>query len=180
MAPTTPFPFHAIFLLDGNSGVELTSFQITKLHDTIDVDAVAGLFSALEMFMNNMAYSNHVEVVQEINFQGLRICYERFAAHPPVLAVGVSNKFYSSEVEHGLLRQIAGLFHTCFQPLLINYQGNVRPFATFHTYLAHLVEKFRTQEFRSEKQLAYFINTCPLPSSQTSALLSEPSSFRGA
>ncbi|MHA1775235.1 MAG: hypothetical protein DRO88_05940 [Promethearchaeia archaeon] len=137
-------PFYAIYMLDSNSGVELVSHSFIPSKAELDINAVSGMFKALELFINNMAYSNQFETVQEINFQGMRIVYERYGApHSQILCVGLSRKIVSAKKEHHVLKAIVRDFYETYQEHLQNFQGEVRYFQNYYSVLQKVPEYFQ-------------------------------------
>ncbi|MHA1522036.1 MAG: hypothetical protein ACTSRK_17815 [Promethearchaeota archaeon] len=136
-------PFFAIFILDSNSGVELVSHSFENPRIDLDVDALSGMFKALELFINNMAYSDQFEAVQEINFHEKRIVYERYG--PPnhqILCVGVSRKVISTKKEHYVLKAIVRDFYETYRPQLQNFVGEVKYFENFYPILENIPTYF--------------------------------------
>jgi hypothetical protein len=137
-------PFYGVFILDSNSGVELISHSYIPSRIDLDVNAISGMFKALELFVNNMAYSNQFETVQEINFQGTRFVYERYGPpHRQILCVGVSRKMISLKKEHHVLKAIVRDFYETFRPSLQNFQGEVKNFEQFHPVLEEISRYFQ-------------------------------------
>ena len=94
-------PFHSIYLIDGETGVEYISKNYSE--NKYDVNVITGMFKALETFINHLAYSENYEHLQEINFKGLRIVYERYNpafGKKSLLCVGVSKKEEDAKIEH--------------------------------------------------------------------------------
>lgn len=137
-------PFFAIYILDSNSGVELVSHSYVRSRVDLDVNAVSGMFKALELFINNMAYSHQFETVQEINFQGMRIVYERYGPlHKQILCVGLSQKSVSAKKEHHVLKAIVRDFYDTYHDHLINFQGEVKYFQNFNPILRDVPKYFQ-------------------------------------
>ncbi|MHA1674790.1 MAG: hypothetical protein ACTSYI_14340 [Promethearchaeota archaeon] len=142
-AQNSKSPFFGIFILDSNSGVELVSHSYSPTRVDLDVNAISGMFKALELFINNMAYSNQFESVQEINFQGLRIVYERYGpVDHQILCVGVSRKVISTKKEHYVLKAIVRDFFESYRQQLMNFQGEVKYFENFYPVLANIPAYF--------------------------------------
>jgi len=141
-------PFHAIFLIDSNMGVELVSKRYSqKTPNILDADKISGILRALEMFINHLAYSNQFdEQLQEINFQGISVVFERYGkAHQTVLCVGISKRVSNLQLEHVILKQIVRDFYREFSPQLLAFQGDVRPFRRFTNYLSEFPHNWQTQ-----------------------------------
>ncbi|MCF2141022.1 MAG: hypothetical protein K9W44_13270 [Candidatus Lokiarchaeota archaeon] len=136
-------PFFAIYMLDSNSGVELISHSFIPSRIDLDINAISGMFKALELFINNMAYSNQFETVQEINFQGMRIVYERYGPpHNQILCVGLSRKIISAKKEHHVLKVVIRDFYETYRDQLRNFQGEVKHFQNFYAILQKVPEYF--------------------------------------
>ena len=115
-------PFHAIYLIDSQSGILLISKNYSQ--NNFDVNVISGMLSALETFVNHLAYAHQFQELQEINFQGLRILYERYGpSEHSVLCVGISKKEDNLEMEHSILNYIVKQFYT--KPIL-PYQSMYR------------------------------------------------------
>ncbi len=129
-------------MIDGTSGCDLISYSYSK--NGFDVNIITGMFKALEMFINHLAYSDSFEQLEEINFQGLRIIYERYGstAHP-ILCVGISKKQESIEIEHILLKHILFDFYQNYTPYFTNFVGDVVPFRTFKVKLEDLEKNWQ-------------------------------------
>lgn len=137
-------PFHAIFLIDSNMGVELVSKCYSQ--NIVDADKISGMLRALEMFINHLAYSNQFEQLQEINFQGISVVFERYgSAHQAVLCVGISKRVSGLHNEHVILKQIVRDFYREFSPQLSAFHGDVRPFSQFLSYLSGFPHNWQTQ-----------------------------------
>ena len=134
MNPTKTIPFHAIFLIDSQSGCDLISHNYSQ--NVFDVDIISGMLKALEMFVSHLAYSQNYEQLQEINFQGLRIVYERLGSGTnSVLCVGISKKEEEVSIEHLILQNILSEFYTTYFPYLSEFRGEVVPFRSFKNRL---------------------------------------------
>ncbi|UYP48313.1 hypothetical protein NEF87_004598 [Candidatus Lokiarchaeum ossiferum] len=130
MRSTKTIPFHAIFLIDSRSGCDLISQNYSQ--NIFDVDIISGMLKALEMFVSHLAYSQNYEQLQEINFQGLRIVYERLGpVSSSVLCVGISKKEENLELEHLILKNILVEFYSAYHPFLTEFHGDVVPFRSF-------------------------------------------------
>ena len=137
-------PFHAIFLIDSNTGVELISQSYSS--NIVDVNRISGMLRALEIFINHLAYSDQFEQLQEINFQGISVVFERYgSAHHAVLCVGISKRASDLHIEHVILTQIVRDFYREFSSQIIGFQGDVRPFRRFADYLAGFPSNWQTQ-----------------------------------
>ncbi len=130
--PINSIPFHSIYLIDGETGCELISKNYSE--NKYDVNVITGMFKALETFINHLAYSDRYEHLQEINFKGLRIVYERFNpafGEKSLLCVGVSKKVEDANIEHAFLQKIVIDFYNTYKPFIQHFRGDVMPFKSF-------------------------------------------------
>lgn len=150
MTTYTNTNFHAIYFIHANTGAELVSKQTPVV--TFDVNLITGMFNALETFINHLAYSNEFETLQDINFQGLSIIYERYGRDPnAILCVGVCDRELDSRKCHSILHQLVQDFYTTFTPEIRNFKGIVKPFKQFLPYL----ETFSNQLFHFERKSSF-------------------------
>jgi RNase P protein component len=126
--------FQAVYIIDANTGISLVSQDFSDQH--FDEDLISGMFRALETFINHLAYSNEFEKIQEINFQGVRIIYERYGGDHPVLGVAISKKQDPIATERLLLKNILQDFYQTYQSQFNNFRGNVLPFQQFRNRLS--------------------------------------------
>jgi len=119
--------------MDNKSGVTLLGQNYSRRQ--YDDDLISGMIKALESFIDHLSYSSTYECVQEINFQGTRILYERKG---PVMAVAISKKC-DPELEHRLLNQVLAEFYSKYEPFLNNtFIGNVLPFQDFRSRIQNI------------------------------------------
>jgi hypothetical protein len=131
--PNPNCPFHAIFFMDNSSGVTLLGQNYSQRQ--FDDDLISGMIKALESFIDHLSYSSSYELVQEINFQGTRILYERKGS---VMAVAISKKI-DPDLEHRLLNKILDEFYTKYERFLNNtFIGNVLPFQDFRGHIQNI------------------------------------------
>ena len=129
-------PFHSIYLIDGETGCELISKNYSD--NEYDVNVITGMFKALETFINHLAYSDRYEYLQEINFKGLRIVYERYNpafGKKSLLCVGISKKVEDAKIEHAFLQKIVIDFYNVYEPIIQHFKGDVMPFQCFFNRL---------------------------------------------
>lgn len=127
----TAFPFHAIYFMDATSG--LTYLGQNYSGQVFNEDLMSGMLKALECFINHLSYANQYDRIQDINFQGTRIVYERMGS---VMAVGISKKINENR-EHFLLQQLLGEFLQQYGNFIPNDTGNTAPFQPFRQRLAN-------------------------------------------
>jgi hypothetical protein len=125
----TSFPFHAIYFMDATSG--LTYLGQNYSGQEFNEDLMSGMLKALECFINHLSYANQYDRIQEINFQGSRIVYERLGS---VMAVGISKKI-NEDHEHNLLKYLLSEFLEQYGSYIPNEGGNVAPFQPFRQRL---------------------------------------------
>ena len=134
--------FHGIYFIHAQSGSQLISKQTPSI--TFDVDLITGMFNALESFINHLAYSSQFETLQDINFQGLSLIYERYGRSPnAVLCVGVCDREKDSQKAHQLLKELLTEFYMTFSPEIRNFKGDVRPFQHFLPYIDLFTERLQ-------------------------------------
>jgi hypothetical protein len=126
--------FHAIFFIDANSGLTLLSQTFSQTQ--YDEDLISGMLRALDSFINHLCYSNQVEIIQEINFKGSRIVYERVG---PVIGAAISKK-QNQDMEHFVLKTILEDFYQQCGSYLIPFFGNVVPFHQYRNRLMSFIE----------------------------------------
>lgn len=152
MRSAKTIPFHAIFIIDSQSGCDLISQNYSQ--KIFDVDIISGMLKALEMFVSHLAYSQNYEQLQEINFQGLRIVYERLgSASNSVLCVGISKKEENLDLEHLILKNILVEFYSAYHPFLTEFHGEVVPFRSFKKRL--LQYRFEWNSLLTHSSLNY-------------------------
>lgn len=134
MHTTQPPIFHGIYFIHANTGSQLISKQTPSI--TFDVDLITGMFNALESFINHLAYSSRFETLQDINFQGLSLIYERYGNAPhSVMCVGVCDRNRDTKQAHFILQRLVKDFYTTFTPEIRNFRGDIRPFQHFLPYI---------------------------------------------
>jgi hypothetical protein len=122
-------PFHAIFLIESNTGLTLASRKFSNYD--YDEDLISGMFKALESFISHLSYSNQFERIQEINFQGSCIIFDR---RGPVTAVAITQKM-DCTVEHQILKSLLDRFINDYGVHLEYFRGNIAPFQDFQRKL---------------------------------------------
>ncbi|MHA1584450.1 MAG: hypothetical protein ACTSVU_06950 [Promethearchaeota archaeon] len=134
MIPIHSMPFYAIYFIDSNTGCEIISKNFSQ--NEYDVNIISGMLKALELFINHLAYSPSFERLQEINFQGISVVYERYGTKDhPILCVGVSKRVENSHKEHKLLQFLVQEFYTMYRPFIESYHGDIRPFRSYQERL---------------------------------------------
>jgi len=134
--PKNSIPFHSIYLIDGETGVEYVSKNYSE--NNYDVNVITGVFKALESFINHLAYSDKYEHLQEVNFNELRIVYERYNpafGKKSLLCVGISKKDEDPKIEHAFLQKIVIDFYNVYEQVIQHFQGDVMPFQCFFNRL---------------------------------------------
>jgi len=106
---------------------------------------MSGMLKALEVFINHLSYANQYDRIQEINFQGTRIVYERLGS---VMAVGISKKV-NEEQEHYLLNYLLSEFIEQYRDYIPNEGGNMAPFQPFR----HRLQRFEQEAIQNGLQV---------------------------
>jgi len=114
-------PFHAVYLIDNITGSVLLSNKYTNFSSTNE-DLISGFLSAMNMFVQELR-NDKTEEIQEINFQGSRILYERKGR---LMCIGFSKKS-NLEIERAILKEIMQDFYFRFEPLIKNFNGFISP-----------------------------------------------------
>jgi len=113
--------FHAIYFIDSISGAVLVSNKYSNMLDTDD-DLISGFLVAMNMFIREIG-KDKSEEIEEINFRGSRILYERKGR---LLCVGVSKKT-NLQIERGILHQILDDFYNKFEFQINRFNGVIDP-----------------------------------------------------
>lgn len=113
--------FHSLYFIDSQTGSVLVSNKYSNFSETND-DLISGFLSAMNMFIQEIK-SDTSEEIQEINFQGSRILYERKGR---LLCIGISKKT-DLTVERTMLKQIASDFYFRFRNHINNFNGFIEP-----------------------------------------------------
>ena len=80
--------FHAIYFVDYETGSLLVSNRYTNSIDFLKDDLICSFLSAINLFINEIKKGVNEEL-QEINFRGTRILYER---EGKLLAIAIQKK----------------------------------------------------------------------------------------
>ncbi len=173
MSLTKTIPFHAIFLIDSRSGCDLISQNYSQ--KVFDVDIISGMLRALEMFVSHLAYSQDYEQLQEINFQGLRIVYERLGpSTQSVLCVGISKKEENLDMEHQILKNVLLEFYSNYFPYLSDFRGDVVPFRSFKERLLHYKVVWSRDLSYPNPDYENILNRCSLENYNTPQVIKAP------
>jgi len=78
--------------------------------------------SEINLFINEVN-SGENEELQEINFKGTRILYEREGR---LLAIAITKKT-NLQIERGILREVMEDFYIRFKNYIINFNGEINP-----------------------------------------------------
>jgi hypothetical protein len=143
MFENIPHKFHAIYLIHSITGTELISKNFTA--NGFDVDIISGMFKALEIFINQLAYSQSFERLEEINFGNLSVIYERFGnGINTILCVGICGRDFHQEYSHAILKRLVRDFYYQFEMNIANYKGSVNKFQAFLPILNELDRRNQT------------------------------------
>lgn len=139
MHSAQPPIFHGIYFIHAHTGSQLISKHTPNI--TFDVDLITGMFNALESFINHLAYSSQFETLQDINFQGLSLIYERYGESPhSIMCVGVCDRNKDTKHAHEILQKLVRDFYFTYAPEIRKFRGNVRPFQHFLPYIQMVFE----------------------------------------
>lgn len=114
--------FHAIYFIDYETGALFVSNRYSKDLSFLRDDLICSFLNAINLFINEI--NNGVkEEVQEINFRGTRILYEREGR---LLVIAITKKT-NLQMERGILREIVEDFYIRFKSFINNFNGAVDP-----------------------------------------------------
>ncbi|MFX1387390.1 MAG: hypothetical protein ACFE9M_09260 [Promethearchaeota archaeon] len=114
--------FHAIYFIDYETGSLLVSNRYTNNIDYLKDDLICSFLSAINLFINEINRGAKEEL-QEINFKGTRILYEREGR---LLAIAITKKT-NLQVERGILREIVEDFYIRFKSYINSFNGEISP-----------------------------------------------------
>ncbi len=114
--------FHAIYFIDYETGALLVSNRYTDSLNFLKDDLISSFLNAINLFINEVNGGNNEEL-QEINFKGTRILYEREGR---LLAIAITKKT-NLQMERGILREIMEDFYIRFKNFIDNFNGAITP-----------------------------------------------------
>jgi hypothetical protein len=114
--------FHAIYFIDYESGALLVSNRYSDTLNFLKDDLICSFLNAINLFINEINEGSKEEL-QEINFKGTRILYEREGR---LLAIAITKKT-NLQIERGILREIVEDFYIRFKNFINNFNGAVDP-----------------------------------------------------
>jgi len=114
--------FHAIYFIDYETGALLVSNRYTDSLNFLKDDLISSFLNAINLFINEINEGANEEL-QEINFKGTRILYEREGR---LLAIGITKKT-NLQIERGILREIMEDFYIRFKNFIDNFNGAITP-----------------------------------------------------
>jgi hypothetical protein len=114
--------FHAIYFIDYETGALLVSNRYTNNLNFLKDDLICSFLNAIDLFINEVNKGSNEEL-QEINFKGTRILYEREGR---LLAIAITKKT-NLQIERGILREIVEDFYIRFKSYINNFNGEVDP-----------------------------------------------------
>jgi len=114
--------FHALYFIDYETGALLVSNRYTDSLNFLKDDLICSFLSAINLFINEVNEGGNEEL-QEINFKGTRILYEREGR---LLAIAITKKT-NLQMERGILKEIVEDFYIRFKNLINNFNGEVNP-----------------------------------------------------
>lgn len=114
--------FHALYFIDYETGALLVSNRYTDNLNFLKDDLICSFLNAINLFINEINEGANEEL-QEINFKGTRILYEREGR---LLAIAITKKT-NLQMERGILREIVEDFYIRFKHHINNFNGEVYP-----------------------------------------------------
>ena len=114
--------FHAIYFLDYETGSLLVSNRFSNNLSFLRDDLICSFLNAINLFINELKEGGNEEL-QEINFRGTRILYER---EGKLLAIAITKKT-NLQMERGILREIVEDFYIRFKNYINNFNGEINP-----------------------------------------------------
>ncbi len=114
--------FHAIYFIDYETGALLVSNRYTDSLNFLKDDLISSFLNAINLFINEINEGANEEL-QEINFKGTRILYEREGR---LLAIAITKKT-NLQMERGILREIMEDFYIRFKNFIDNFNGAITP-----------------------------------------------------
>ncbi|MHA1294067.1 MAG: hypothetical protein ACTSQJ_15555 [Promethearchaeota archaeon] len=116
--------FHAVYFVDSITGAVLVSkkYSDSSFLDNKNDDLISSFLSAINMFIRELK-SDDNEEIQEINFQGSRILYERKGR---LICIGISKKT-NLQIERVIMREILRDFYYRFEKEINNFKGIIDP-----------------------------------------------------
>lgn len=113
-------PFHAVYFVDNITGAMLVSKKYSHEMNKNE-DLISSFLNAINLFINEI--QDNKEEVQEINFKGTRILYERKGR---LICIGISKKM-QLKLERTLLHGILSDFYGKFKPFIEKFSGVINP-----------------------------------------------------
>jgi hypothetical protein len=114
--------FHALYFIDYETGALLVSNRYTENLNILKDDLICSFLNAINLFINEINEGANEEL-QEINFRGTRILYERQGR---LLAIAITKKT-NLQIERGILREIVEDFYIRFKQYINNFNGEIFP-----------------------------------------------------
>ena len=119
---STECRFHAIYFIDYETGALLVSNRYSNSLNFLKDDLICSFLNAINLFINEVNEVGNEEL-QEINFKGTRILYEREGR---LLAIAITKKT-NLQMERGILREVVEDFYIRFKNHINNFNGEVNP-----------------------------------------------------
>jgi hypothetical protein len=114
--------FHALYFIDYETGALLVSNRYTDNINFLNEDLICSFLNAINLFINEVNEGANEEL-QEINFRGTRILYEREGR---LLAIAITKKT-NLNLERGILREIVEDFYIRFKNYINSFNGEIDP-----------------------------------------------------
>lgn len=114
--------FHALYFIDYETGALLVSNRYTDKLSFLKDDLICSFLNAINLFINEINGGANEEL-QEINFRGTRILYQREGR---LLAIAITKKT-NLQLERGILKEIVEDFYIRFKHQINNFNGEIYP-----------------------------------------------------
>ncbi|MGV9173671.1 MAG: hypothetical protein ACOC44_08110 [Promethearchaeia archaeon] len=113
-------PFHAVYFVDNITGAMLVSRKYSAAMNKNE-DLISSFLNAINLFINEIQGDD--EEIQEINFKGTRILYERKGR---LICIGISKK-RELKVERIIMHGILSDFYERFKADIKKFSGVITP-----------------------------------------------------
>lgn len=114
--------FHAIYFIDYETGALLVSNRYSDGLNFLKDDLICSFLNAINLFINEVNKGENEEL-QEINFRGTRILYQREGR---LLAIAITKKT-NLQMERGIMREIVEDFYIRYKNFINNFNGEIDP-----------------------------------------------------
>ncbi|MHA1660229.1 MAG: hypothetical protein ACTSUT_14050 [Promethearchaeota archaeon] len=116
--------FHAIYFIDNITGSLLVSnnFSVGSCISETNEDLISSFLNAINLFIKEIKKDDNEEI-QEINFKGTRILYEKKGR---LTCIGISNKT-NLKLERKIIREFIEDFYFKFELIINRFNGKIDP-----------------------------------------------------